>query len=479
LLPRKAHLTSAAITALLLLLSSCTGAPLPAPGSSVPTAIIAPASAPPPPVESAPPPAPPARPALVVETVINEDNLGAAENGVVMARIDEGILVVRNLPVAAFLVSKEGVVKPLPELFQGLHSPEKTWGPLEFSVTGIHGSLGDLAFTMYAPATGQERDVRGRVGAWKVTKGTPKQPIWVSPEVIAPPITTRSGARLYEVAPEYQAEARRGFRFAFEGPAKGEKLPVPAPGKNGCKYRLLGHPFLSFLADGALLGVGTECASGTDYLATGKLDGVGWPYQTLLPRLGHGHLAVERWKDGVSTVDLLPGGDPVADFPGLMISVGPGSEVAVISQVAIGGDSRAYVALFDGSTWSDATPPHAPEWLSPYRSRKGTLHLFDIAGSFRRSGSSWDAIRVETDAKDDRCKEEALTDFLEPESGSAIFVRGVSGCLWRLPAGASIAERVRLPLASDAGLGGLIELGGWLYILSDHGTKGTLIRMRL
>lgn len=187
----------------------------------------------------------------------------------------------------------------------------------EHAVRDIHGSLGDLAFNMYASATGEERDARGRTGAWKVTRATPKQPIWVAPEVVAPPVTTKKGARLFQRAPEAWAEARRGFGFAFEGPSKGEKLPVPAPGKNGCKYRVLGHPFLAVLPDGTLLGVGTECASGQDIISTGKLDGIGWPYQTLVPRLGHGRLIVESWRDGVSTAALLPGGEPVADYPGV------------------------------------------------------------------------------------------------------------------------------------------------------------------
>ena len=213
----------------------------------------------------------------------------------------------------------------------------------EHAVRDIHGLLGDLAFNMYASATGEERDARGRTGAWKGTRATPKQPIWVAPEVVAPPVTTKKGARLLQRAPEAWAEARRGFGFAFEGPSKGEKLPVPAPGKNGCTYRVLGHPFLAVLPDGTLLGVGTECASGQDIISTGKLDGIGWPYQTLVPRLGHGRLIVESWRDGVSTAALLPGGEPVADYPGVDKSA-TGTLLRMRLRAAIPGD-RAQIPI--------------------------------------------------------------------------------------------------------------------------------------
>lgn len=163
-------------------------------------------------------------------------------------------------------------------------------------MTCIHGSLGDLAFTMYAPVTGREHEVRGRTGSWKVTRATSRQPVWVP------------------------RRSRR--RRSPPGRARG--------------------------STGTLLGLGTECDSGKDLISTGKLDGVGWPYQTLLPRLGHGHLAIERWKDGASTVDLLPAGEPVAGFPGVEISAASGSDVAVISQIAVGKAKRAYIARFDG-----------------------------------------------------------------------------------------------------------------------------------
>jgi hypothetical protein len=405
--------------------------------------------------------------------------MGTTEAGLVMARIAEGILVVRNLPVAAFLVSRDGSVKPLPDLFKGLHSPEKSWGALEFSVSDLRGSLGDLAFTMHAPATGQLRDAHGHAGAWKVTGATPRRPVWVTEKVIAPPLAMTSGAQLFEVAPEYQAEARRGFAFAFDGPARGEKLPTPAAGKNGCKYRVLGHPYLALLPDGGLLGVGTECTSGKDLIATAKLEGVAWPYQTSWPRLGHGRLAVERWKDGASTVEVLPGGDPVADYAGAEISVGSASDIAVISQVAIANKTRAFVAQLNGTTWSDTTPPDAPESLVPFRTKTGTLHLFARSGSFRWRGGGWDAIRIEVAEKDDPCSEETLSDFVQTESRGAIFLRGTSACLWRLAAGDLVAARVRLPTAEGSGLRGAIELGGWLYLLAEHGSTGTLLRLKL
>jgi hypothetical protein len=472
-------LTTSLFAIATLLLPACSGAPAPAPGSTAPAASVSPPAASSPPAARSGSPAAASPPAIVVETAIDEDTMGPTEDGFTMARIAEGILVVRNLPVAAFLISKDAAPKPLPDLFKGLRSPEKTWEPPAFSVSNLRGSLADLAFTMHAPATGQLRDARGHAGAWKVTSATPKRPVWVAETVICAPLATAGGAQMYQLAPEYQAEARRGFRFAFDGPAKGEKLPTPAAGKNGCKYRVLGHPYLALLPDGALLGVGTECTSGNDLLATGKVEGVAWPYQTLWPRLGHGHLAVERWKDGASTVFLLPGGDPVADYAGAEISVGSASDVAVISQVEIAGKTRVFVAQFNGVAWSDTTPPGASESLTPFRTKKGTLHLFARSGSYRRNGSGWDAIRIEVAGKDDACSEETLSDFVETESGDAIFLRGNSACLWRLPAGATTAARVRLPIAPAAGLRGAIELGGWLYLLTDQGSTGMLLRLKL
>jgi len=434
------------------------------------------ASAPPPQVWSPLATPPPAPAPIPVDIVLDADALGETETGFVMGRIEEGLLVVRNMPAAAFLVTKEGAITRLPDLFKGLHSPVKELEALDFAVNDIQGSLRDLSFSMDVPSTGEVREVRGRAGAWKVTK--PKQPAWVAQEVVATPIRTKKGAQLYERAPQYQGEAREGFSFVFDGPSKGEALPIPAPGKNGCKYRLLGHPLLAPLPDGSLLGVGTECTSGGDTISTGKLDGLGWPYQTLLPRIGEGHLAVERWKNGTSTVDLLPGADQVAQFANFDISVGSENDVAVLCQIATDKGPRVYVAHFDGRSWSNISPPDPPEWLAPYRPTRGVLHLFAPSGSLRRTLSGWDPIRLALDGEEDPCREQGIYGFAEAEAGGAVFLRSF-GCVWKLAAGASLAQRVELSTASNGIVQFMAPLGEWLYLLAYDQGKGALMRLHI
>lgn len=437
-------------------------------------------------IASAPLPASPlpAAPAVVpvadgLEIVIDEETLGEHEAGVSMTRIDDGLLVVKNMPATAFLVAQGGTVRPLPDLFRGLRSPMKTWGTLDFSVSDVRGSLDRLAFTISAPATGEEREVSGRSGSWKVSKATPRPPVWLSERTIAPPVTTTKGAHLYEQAPSYQGEAREGFRFVFDGPSKGEKLPVPSPGTNGCKHRLLGHPFLSVLPDGSLIGVGNACASGAEHVATGKLDGVAWPYQTLLPRLARGPLAAERWRDGVGTVDLLPGAEAVDEYAGVDILARAADDVVVLSQVSDGkGHTRAYVAHHDGRAWTDITPPGAPEWLSAHWTRSGVLHLFAPTRAFRRGASGWEPIEVELDAADDACQYEQIAGFIENDGGD-LYLKGYSSCLWKLPAGSAKASRIRLKGPEGASMRTIEVLGGALYVLTEHGNTGSLLRMRL
>ena len=131
----------------------------PLPASSAPNAPSAPSTSNP----LRPPPPPEPDPAAQFEVVLDADTLGAGEGGFSMARIEEGLLVVRSIPAAAFLVTREGA-KPLPDLFKGLRSPVAEWAPLDFSVHGVRGSLVDMAFTMDASASGEVREVRGRPG---------------------------------------------------------------------------------------------------------------------------------------------------------------------------------------------------------------------------------------------------------------------------------------------------------------------------
>jgi hypothetical protein len=148
--------------------------------------------------------------------------------------LSDGLLVVANMPAMAFLV-RGAEVKPLPDFFRGLSPPDPKW-PTGFAVSGLAGTLEDLRFRVYAPSTEYGYDVRGKPGGWKRTgKGgvgsVARQPAWIDAATISEPLTTRKGARLYEVAPGYLARAKEGFSFRFDGPARGEKTPVPLPGK--------------------------------------------------------------------------------------------------------------------------------------------------------------------------------------------------------------------------------------------------------
>ena len=153
--------------------------------------------------------------------------------------------------------------------------------------------------------------------------------------------------------------------------------------------------------------------------------------------------------------------------------------MAVLSQVATDKGTRLYVAQFDGHGWTDISPPDPPEWLSPYRSTNGVLHLFAPAGSLRRTQGGWEPIRLGLTGEDDPCLQQGIYGFVEPEAGGAVFLRGLFGCVWKLAAGASFAHRLEIPTSSNAIVQYMAPLGEWLYLLADEGHKGALMRLHL
>jgi hypothetical protein len=314
---------------------------------------------------------------IFFETLLDKERAGNTEPDPIsfsFLKLADGLFVVVNMPPTAFVV-RAGEVKPLPGFFAGLRSPSPDWPPEMFYVSSLSGTLDPLSFDIYAPATEYRDGVSGKPGRWKTRSGRrtgakATQPAWVVPETISEPLTTQKGARLYEVAPEAFAPARVGFSFRFDGPARGEKLPVPAPGTNGCRFAVLGHPLLTQNADGSLMGLGTLCTSGDDEISTSKLDGIAPPFQWISPRLTHGQLAVERWVDGKSVVLPLPGAERVADFaPFDFVRVAkPGGEsLYVASQVVGAKGNEGYLAEFDGAGFRNVTPPGPPGALQDVR----------------------------------------------------------------------------------------------------------------
>jgi hypothetical protein len=339
----------------------------------------------------------------------------------------------------------------------------------------VKGKLADLSFVMDAPASGEQREVRGTTRHWKVGTTTPREPAWIAPDVVSTPLALPSGGSIYERAAGYQSPASLGFRFLALGSSKGVTLPVPAPGTNGCKHRLLGHPFLQVLSDGSILGIGTECKSGADLVSTAKVDGVGWPYQMLVPRVGVGTLMAEIWSGKASRVLPLPGAESIAEFSGVAISARDARDVVVVAQKPGKSDSVAYVAQYDGAAFREITPPNPPFWLEPVRDQAGTLLLLGDAVVFRRNGGGWDTVRLEVGGKDDRCNGFGPSRIARPTSEGATYLAGFGPCLWRLPLGGMVAARV--PLPDDAMLGDLVVFDGSAFALVSHERSASLYRL--
>lgn len=365
----------------------------------------------------------------------------------------EGLLVVVNMPAAAFLV-KGDKAEPLPHFFDGLRSPCPDWPADAFSVESLQGDLNHLSFDLIAPSSGYQDSASGKPGHFRTTSGKktgaiPKQAEWIDPATISIPFTTKKGARIYSAAPDYQAPASAGFRFLFDGPSKGEKLPVPTPGKNGCKYAMLGHPLLTQNSDGSLMGLGTLCENGDQSISTAKLNGVEPPFQSLGPRLGVGALAVERWIDGKGTILTLPGAERMAEFASFdFVRVPRGADhLYVVSQVSGEKKNHAYVAEYDGTAFRDVTPPDAPEYAHVTVSSTDELYLFAPSKSFRRKPGGWEPITMQHRGE---CGAGDLYTAYEAPSGD-IFLNALS-CTWSLKKGAAIATLVAIegsPMIQD------------------------------
>ena len=392
-----------------------------------------------------------------------------------LGTIAEGLLVVRNLPPKAYLVGPDGKVTPKPGLFVGLTSPDPGSPADYFQVYTVTGSLSDLSFTLDAPSTGFFREVHGKAGSWRFPngkKGSMAKPAsYIDERLIANPITLKSGARLYERASSDSAEASKGFTFAFVGPARGQSIPKAAPGTNGCKFHLLGHPFLKELSDGRWVGVSTACTKGDDPLATVKLEG-NRPYLGALERMSPGHLAVEVWNGNESTAVELPGAGAIADFAGAEIVEPKPGRVYVVSKVAGSKGDKAYVARLDGASWVDATPRDAPADLFPMVTGDGSLFLLSSTISFRDRDAGWSTIRGR---RRSLLRRGPGVSCMETADGAIYFESG-SQCVWQLEHGNGTA--VHLLFGKGQSMEEMASVGTSAYfVLQNEKFVSSLVRV--
>lgn len=445
-------------------------------GNSAAPVITAPS-----PVASASAPASPEAPRIKLETLLDTSTLRAGGDAMLFVHADlpEGLLVVAQMPPKAFLVNEEKV-KPLPDFFAGLRSPAPDWPAEEFMISSIRGTLADLRFDIYAPATEYGDEVQGKPGKWKTASGRARgakqtQPSWVHPWSISIPLETQKGAWIYEKTITEAGLAKEGFVFKFDGPAKGETLPKAAPGPKGCKAALLGHPLLQRLDDGSLVGLGTLCTSGDDLISTAKLNGVAPPFQSLGPRLRDGQLAVEMWKGGpaaTSVVYPLPGAASTAEFAMFDLRERVPGELWVFSQInASDGVRRGYVARFDSGAWFDVSPPRAPEFLTPFVTRKKDLYLVGPSFLYRRDKDAWTTIRLE---RSEKCGEEESFLTAADGIGGEIFVHGALGCLWHVAPDAAEGRLVQLGV--DERAEAIVARGSDVYVITSRGANAVLTR---
>lgn len=389
--------------------------------------------------------------------------------------VDDGILLVASMPPKAFMI-RGSKVEALPGFFEGLRSPAPDWGPNDYMVGGLEGTMKDLRFDIYAPSTVYSDVVEGTPHHWKTRSGTKKgatakQGAWVTVGTITEPITTPKGARLYEKANRGET-ASGGFSFRFDGPAKSDVLPKPTPGKNGCKAALLGHPFLTYLKDGTLVGFGTLCTSGEDPLAIGKLDGVAPPFQSIGSRFAPGHIAAEHFRGDTATVYPLPGAEKVADFATFETLLRPSGELVMVTQIAGPKRNQAYVAQFDGKQWVDLTPANPPEQLQGYISPDNVLYLFHQSGGFRQKQGGWEPIALD---RSEECGTEWVSDTSALPGGD-LLVSGAPHCLWHIGQGSVHGELVELP--NDLFTGKVVVHQGEAYMFADGMHGATLLHVK-
>ncbi len=383
------------------------------------------------------------------------------------------------MPAKAFLV-RGTTIEPLPKFFAGLRSPAPEWPAEEFQVDSMSGDLEHLEFDIVAPSSGYQDHVRGTPGHFKNVSGkksgaTPTQPAWINPDTISVPFRTQRGAFIYEAMRNETDTAKQGFQVRFDGPAKGEKLPVPAAGENGCRYAVAGHALFTQNNDGTLLGLGTRCTSGDQQIVTAKLNGVAPPFQYLGVRLGQGALVVERWQNGKSlAVEALPGAEQVAEFaPFDFLRVPRGSDHLFLqSSVQAEKGNRFYVAEHDGKAWHDVSPPGANEFSSTFVSTADEFYVLHQTKSFRRKADGWEVIQMQARGE---CGKDAIYTKLEMPRGDLLL--GGVGCLWLLPKGGVLAQIVQLE--EGVYLDDLFVYGSEVYGSISKRSERSFVRIRI
>lgn len=346
------------------------------------------------PIASAPPPeAPPATPVFRIAYVQQGEEyslrLFRLGDGPVMISgyyQGEQLLQIRHdvalrvggpaiLPVEGYLA---GLGKVLPE------------SPPDFHVSDLLGSgLEDLTAEVNVPGDrgGSNHVVRRQQGRWTLMPeprytreywsayylGGLFNSVRMSPEVVLYEGIRQNRDGSFQVALFY-ANVRRG-----PGPAL-----APSTVK-GCSNAILKHALLA-AQDGALLGLGQLCEEGE---------------APDIFRPSHGVLAVERWPkdDGKSRIEPLPGGPRLSPDVEGADQVGwffEGNKTWVWASV-LGPDKAAkpYIAVHDGSSWKDLSPPSGGALSSVLRRKDGLLAIGEKGAWALADGSSeWKAVQV-------------------------------------------------------------------------------------
>ncbi|RYE89980.1 MAG: hypothetical protein EOO75_10890 [Myxococcales bacterium] len=221
---------------------------------------------------------------------------------------------------------------------------------------------------------------------------------------------------------------------------------MAAPGTDGCRFRMLGHPHLLVMGDGSMLGLGGLCEKGDDSLGLAQVDALEPPFARLP---FNARLAVERFTAQGSSVEELPVAGRTGILRGAQLVAIDDRQAlaAVVTEVPRSRGDRASaerlgVARFDGQRWSDVTPPEFPYSAMLLKPDAGAPVLLSPGRSARLTPDGWQSIAmpdclrmVDPDA--------SLHPLRVTPDGAVLMVSG--GCLGRLGAGATQVQAVALP----------------------------------
>ena len=205
------------------------------------------------------------------------------------------------------------------------------------------------------------------------------------------------------------------------------KRPVPVKALGtiaGCPSRFVEDQALQAFADGSILGVGQECQGEGD-----RVQGFGHISTK-------GPLGVERWKAGETKaeVTMLPGAEVMTAGQNAFSVDGEPNDTWV--GALVGADTHQYLAHFDGSKWTEVTPPSKAHKFSFFRV-KGAAYVASAEATLRWENNAWKQVAGPISDTD-------LPSWFEVRADGTIW-SGAGPKLYRLPVGAKEFEEVALP----------------------------------